>query len=40
MAAGAELVFLVDLLAIFAVYAIVHLSLNLEIGYTGIPNFG
>ena len=40
MAAGAELVFLVDLLAIFAVYVIVNLSLNLEFGYSGIPNFG
>ena len=40
MALGSELVFVVDLLAIFAVYAIVNLSLNLEFGYTGIPNFG
>ncbi|MDH3780424.1 MAG: branched-chain amino acid ABC transporter permease [Nitrosopumilus sp.] len=40
MALGSELVFIVDLLAIFAVYAIVNLSLNLEFGYTGIPNFG
>ena len=40
MALGPELVFLVDLLAIFAVYAIVNLSLNLEFGYAGIPNFG
>ena len=35
-----ELVFIVDLLAIFAVYVIVNLSLNMEFGYTGIPNFG
>lgn len=35
-----ELIFIVDLLAIFAVYVIVNLSLNLEFGYTGIPNFG
>jgi branched-chain amino acid transport system permease protein len=35
-----EIIFLVDLLAIFAIYAIVNLSLNLEFGYTGIPNFG
>ncbi|GFN40755.1 MAG: branched-chain amino acid ABC transporter permease [Marine Group I thaumarchaeote] len=31
---------MVDLLAIFAIYVIVNLSLNLEFGYTGIPNFG
>ena len=35
-----EIIFIVDLLAIFAIYAIVNLSLNLEFGYTGIPNFG
>ncbi len=40
MVLGPETVFIVDLLAIFAVYAIVNLSLNLEFGYTGIPNFG
>ena len=40
MALESEIVFLVDLLAIFAVYVIVNLSLNLEFGYTGIPNFG
>ena len=40
MALGPETIFLVDLLAIFAVYVIVNLSLNLEFGYTGIPNFG
>ncbi|MGI9567994.1 MAG: branched-chain amino acid ABC transporter permease [Nitrosopumilus sp.] len=40
MVLGSETVFIVDLLAIFAVYAIVNLSLNLEFGYTGIPNFG
>ena len=28
------------MLAIFAVYLIVNLSLNLEFGYAGIPNFG
>ena len=37
---GTEIIFLVDLLAIFAIYAIVNLSLNLEFGYAGIPNFG
>jgi len=37
---GAETVFIVDLLAIFAIYVIVNLSLNMEFGYTGIPNFG
>lgn len=40
MVLEAETIFLVDLLAIFAVYVIVNLSLNLEFGYTGIPNFG
>ncbi len=40
MALGTEITFLVDLLAIFAVYAIVNLSLNMEFGYAGIPNFG
>ena len=34
------IVFLIDLLAIFAVYVIVNLSLNMEFGYAGIPNFG
>lgn len=29
-----------DLLAFFAVYMILSLSLNLEFGYTGVPNFG
>lgn len=32
--------FIVDLLAFFAVYMILALSLNLEFGYTGVPNFG
>jgi len=32
--------FIVDLLAFFAVYLILALSLNLEFGYTGLPNFG
>jgi len=36
----AETIFIIDLLAIFAIYVIVNLSLNLEFGYTGIPNFG
>ena len=40
MALEPEIIFLVDLLAIFAVYVIVNLSLNMEFGYTGIPNFG
>ena len=40
MAGGLELTFFVDLLAIFAVYVIVNLSLNLEFGYGGVPNFG
>jgi len=40
MVLESETIFLVDLLAIFAIYVIVNLSLNLEFGYTGIPNFG
>jgi branched-chain amino acid transport system permease protein len=40
MVLESETIFIVDLLAIFAVYVIVNLSLNLEFGYTGIPNFG
>ena len=40
MALESEAIFLIDLLAIFAVYVIVNLSLNMEFGYTGIPNFG
>ncbi len=40
MALEPEVIFLVDLLAIFAIYVIVNLSLNMEFGYTGIPNFG
>lgn len=33
-------IFLTDLIAIFSIYAIINLSLNLEFGYAGIPNFG
>ena len=40
MALESEVIFLIDLLAIFAIYVIVNLSLNMEFGYTGIPNFG
>ncbi len=40
MVLEAETIFIVDLLAIFAIYVIVNLSLNMEFGYTGIPNFG
>ena len=40
MALPVELTFLIDLLAFFGVYAIISLSLNIEFGYTGIPNFG
>ncbi len=35
-----ETVFVVDLLAIFAIYVIVNLSLNMEFGFAGVPNFG
>ncbi len=34
------LTFLVDLLTLFGLFAIVSMSLNLEFGYAGIPNFG
>lgn len=40
MALESEIIFIIDLLAIFAIYAIVNISLNMEFGYTGIPNFG
>jgi len=40
MVLESETVFVVDLLAIFAIYVIVNISLNMEFGYTGIPNFG
>ena len=32
--------FLTDLLAFFALYLTISISLNLEMGYAGIPNFG
>jgi len=35
-----EVIFTIDLIATFAVYLIISLSLNLEFGYAGIPNFG
>ena len=40
MALDPSIIFLVDLGAIFSVYLIINLSLNLEFGYAGIPNFG
>ena len=40
MALDSSFIFLVDLAAIFSIYAIINLSLNLEFGYAGIPNFG
>jgi branched-chain amino acid transport system permease protein len=40
MALAVYIQFIVDLLAFFAVYLILSLSLNLEFGYTGVPNFG
>lgn len=33
-------IFTIDLLAFFALYLIVSLSLNLQVGYAGVPNFG
>ena len=35
-----EVIFTIDLIAIFGIYLIIALSLNLEFGYAGIPNFG
>ncbi len=32
--------FAIDLLALFALYLIVTMSLNLQFGYAGVPNFG
>lgn len=40
MALPLELMFVIDLLALFGIFAIISLSLNLEFGYAGIPNFG
>jgi len=38
---GTDIVtFSVDLLIIYAIYLVVSLTLNLEAGYSGIPNFG
>ncbi len=40
MALPVEVIFTIDLIATFAVYLVISLSLNLESGYAGIPNFG
>ena len=40
MALESAFIFLIDMAAIFSIYAIINLSLNLEFGYGGIPNFG
>lgn len=40
MALPGELTFLIDLLALYGIYLIVSLSLNLEFGFAWIPNFG
>lgn len=40
MALESASIFIIDLMAIFSIYAIINLSLNLEFGYGGIPNFG
>ncbi len=37
---GSEIIFFTDLIAIFSIYLIINLSLNLEFGFAGIPNFG
>ena len=36
----AIVIFASDLIAIFAIYLVINLSLNLEFGFAGIPNFG
>jgi branched-chain amino acid transport system permease protein len=38
--AGQAILFIVDLLALFAVYLIIDIGLNIQQGVTGIPNFG
>ncbi len=40
MALSPEIIFIGDLIAIFSVYLIINLSLNLEFGFGGVPNFG
>lgn len=40
MALPAEALFIIDLLALFAIYVVIAMSLNLEVGYGGVPNFG
>lgn len=40
MALDPAFIFIIDMAAIFSIYAIINLSLNLEFGYGGIPNFG
>lgn len=40
MAFESEAVFIIDLLALFSVYVIINVSLNMEFGYGGVPNFG
>ena len=37
---GQWLLFSVDLLALFGIYLALNLSLRLQLGYTGIANFG
>jgi len=40
LALPTEFIFIIDLVALYSVYLIVSISLNLEYGYAGIPNFG
>ena len=40
LALNPEVIFIGDLIAIFSVYLIINLSLNLEFGFGGVPNFG
>lgn len=40
MALDPGIIFIGDLIAIFSIYLIINLSLNLEFGFAGVPNFG
>lgn len=40
MALDPGVIFIGDLIAIFSIYLIINLSLNLEFGFAGVPNFG
>lgn len=40
MALDPAFIFIGDLIAIFSIYLVINLSLNLEFGFGGVPNFG